>query len=147
MKTELELRQVRQVLRVHVGGPLQDEALNAGISACLDCSQACVACADACLAELRPEELTRCITLNQSCADLCSATLRVLSRQTEADLRLCQSLLTACALACRLCADECRMHAEKMEHCRGCADACDACVEACARTLAALEGVAAGVAH
>ena len=55
------------------------------LRACHDCATSCTICADACLAEEKLEMLRRCIRLNLDCADLCSATGRVLARQTEPD--------------------------------------------------------------
>jgi hypothetical protein len=48
-------------------------------------------------------ELTKCIRLDLDCADVCTATLRVASRQTEYDANVTGPLLQACAAACRRC--------------------------------------------
>jgi hypothetical protein len=116
--------------------PLDHKALSECVEACMECEQACTACADACLGEGRPDELVRMIRLNQDCADICSATARILSRQTATVPRLVQELLHACALACKICGEECLRHGGSMDHCRVCADACDRCQEACTRLIA-----------
>lgn len=110
--------------------------LTACIEACFDCAQACGACADACLGEQLLAMLVRCIRLNQDCADICTATGRVLSRQQHPDIRILGRQIHSCLLACELCAAECSKH--QHEHCRVCADACRACAKACQDALAAL---------
>jgi hypothetical protein len=76
--------------------------------------------------------LVRCIRLNVDCADLCTATGRIVSRQTALEPQMVRAVLQACATACRLCGDECEQHAAHgMEHCRVCAEACRQCEQAC----------------
>lgn len=129
---------VAQMLATHPGGTRSNQsALVECIEACFDCAQACVACADACLGERDTGELARCIRLNQDCADLCTATGRVLSRQTASDPTLIQAMVQTCAIACRACAEECGRHAPHMEHCRICEEACRQCERAC-RSLGAV---------
>jgi hypothetical protein len=108
--------------------------LAAAIEALSDCAQACTACADDCLSEL-----TKCIRLNLDCADVCTATLRVVSRQTEYDANVTRPLLQACVAVCKSCGDECERHAEMHEHCRVCAEACRRCEQACNDLLAAMK--------
>jgi hypothetical protein len=109
------------------------------IDACNDCAQACTACADADLAEAEVQTLIRCIRLDLDCADICAATMRVLTRQTAFDAAIARSLLQACVTACKTCGDECEIHAAHgMEHCRICAEACRRCEQACQRMLSAL---------
>jgi hypothetical protein len=112
------------------------DALARCIDRCFDCSQACTACADACLGEERVSHLTRCISLNLTCADICAATGFVLSRQLDGDEGATRALLEACAQACASCAAECERHAEMHGHCRVCAEACRACEESCRELLA-----------
>lgn len=107
------------------------------IDACFDCAQACTTCADACLAEESVADLRRCIRLNLDCADICEATGRALSRQTEGDVATLKALLEACAQSCQVCGEECEGHAEHHRHCRVCADACRSCEESCKQLLAA----------
>ena len=110
------------------------------IDACADCGQACTLCADDCLGEQgRVEEMVKCIRTNLDCADVCAATGRVLSRQTEYDANVTRAVLQACVAACRSCGDECAQHGEHgMEHCRICAEQCRRCQQACEELLAAI---------
>ena len=130
------MHHVAQMLESHPQAA-PSEALGRCITACAISSQSCTSCADACVAEKGVGELRRCVRLNLDCADVCAATARVLSRQTDFEPATARPLLEACALACRLCAEDCEWHAEhmKMEHCRLCADACRRCERACEETL------------
>lgn len=103
------------------------------LDACLECEAVCSSCADACLAEEHVAHLRRCVRLNLDCADICSATGRVLSRLTAPDPAVLRAQLEACRAACRACGDECERHAQDMgmEHCRVCAEACRRCEAAC----------------
>jgi hypothetical protein len=112
--------------------------LAATIDALSDCAQACTACADDDLSEPNVAELVKCIRLCLDCADVCTATLRVASRQTEYDANVTRSLLEACTVACKSCGDECEHHAQMHEHCRVCAEACRRCEQACRELLAAM---------
>ena len=96
------------------------------------CANTCTSCADACLGEPEHfEQLRRCIRTNLDCADVCTATLRVLTRQTETPNELVHAQLHACIVACQLCADECETHGEAHDHCRICAETCRHCQERC----------------
>jgi hypothetical protein len=108
--------------------------LVAAIEALEDCANACTQCADACLSEQDLASLARCIRLNLDCADICTATGRVIFRQTESDANLARPLLEACAS----CADECERHASHMEHCRIYAESCRSCQTACQELLDAI---------
>jgi hypothetical protein len=115
------------------------DVLSACITACSDCASACTLCADDCLSEENVAELVKCIRLNLDCADLCAATGRVVSRQTEYDANVTRAALEACIAACRSCGEECARHAEHgMEHCRICAEHCDSCAQACEALLSAI---------
>src|SRR5262245_59046071 len=118
----------RQILETYPR-TVQVEAgvLVACIEACFDCAQSCTACADADRAE--PDVLTmlRCITLCENCSDICLATGKVLSRQTEFVPQLARSVVAACLDACRICAEECERHAHHHEHCRLCEEVCRTC--------------------
>lgn len=91
----------------------------------LDCSFACENCATACLNEENVNDMTRCISLDRDCADLCFQAVRLLIRDSE----IGKQFLLLCEEICRLCADECGKH--DMDHCQQCAAACLACAEAC----------------
>lgn len=124
--------------------PVDAIVLQACIVACFDCTQTCTACADACLGEQNPQMLTRCIRLNLDCADMCSTTGRIMSRQTAFDPLLARAALQACAIACGQCGSECQRHGEHgMEHCAICAEACRQCGIACTQALSALPAQAA----
>jgi hypothetical protein len=113
--------------------------LAATIDALSDCAQACTACADDCLSEEMVAELTKCIRTCLDCDDVCTATLRVVSRQTEYDANVTRAVLQACVAVCKSCGDECERHAEMHEHCRVCAEACRRCEQACNDLLAAMK--------
>ena len=118
---------------------LDTESLVRVIEATYECAQACTACADACLSEKNVVELVKCIRLNSDCADVCTTTGRVLSRQTEYDANVTRAVLQACIQVCRSCAEECEGHAEMgMEHCRICAESCRRCEQACQQLLDAI---------
>lgn len=120
-------------------GGIDRKKLTACIEACIACAQTCTACADACLSEQNVAELTKCIRLNNDCADMCETTGRVLSRHTGYDAELTRAVLEACAKACKSCGDECAHHAEMgMEHCRACAEQCRRCETAGRELLATL---------
>jgi hypothetical protein len=126
-------RQMLEAARIESDFDLDD--LAGAIDASLEAAQASTACADACLAEDDVTPLRICIGLDQDCADVCAATARVLSRQSDYDRLLVQRLLGACVRACSRCAEECRKHAEHHRHCGICADACSACERACKKLL------------
>jgi Domain of Unknown Function (DUF326) len=112
--------------------------LAAATDAANDCAQACTGCADDDLSEPDVAELIKCIRLCLDCADVCTATVRVISRQTEYDANLTRPVLEACVMACKSCGDECERHAQMHEHCRVCAEACRRCEQACRQLLAAM---------
>jgi hypothetical protein len=84
-------------------------------------------------------ELTKCIRTCLDCDDVCTATLRVVSRQTEYDANVTRAVLQACVAVCKSCGDECERHAGMHEHCRVCAEACRRCEQACNDLLAAMK--------
>jgi hypothetical protein len=112
--------------------------LAATIDALDDCAQACTADADADLAEQSVAEMITCIRLCLDCADVCTATSRVISRRTAFDPALAAPLLEACAALCARCGDECEHHASTHPHCRVCEEACRRCERACRELLAAI---------
>jgi hypothetical protein len=113
--------------------------LAATIDTLSDCAQACTADADDDLSEQNLPEMVKCIRLCLDCTDVCTATLRVVSRQTEYDANLTRPQLQACVVACRSCGDECERHAQMHAHCRVCAEACRRCEQACRELLAAMK--------
>jgi hypothetical protein len=117
---------------------LDREALLRCVDECFDCVVSCTSCADADLAENDVREMVRCIRLCLDCADACDATGRIVTRQTEPDLRLISAIVEACATACLVCAEECERHAAHHEHCRACAEVCRRCKKACDDLLATI---------
>jgi hypothetical protein len=116
---------------------LDADAVAAAIDACMVAAQACVSCGNSCLAEQNVAELGRCVALTDDCADVCSTTLRVLSRPFGWEHQVTHRLLSACVRACTSCAEECERHSAHHSHCAICAKACRACVHACGDLLQA----------
>jgi uncharacterized membrane protein len=110
----------------------------AAIDALSDCAQACTADTSADLSEQNLAEMVKCIRLCLDCADVCTATARVISRLADDDPDVSRPLLEACVAICKSCGDECEQHAH-MQHCRVCAQACRRCELACRALLAALK--------
>ena len=110
---------------------LDADVLAATIDALSDCIQACDADTAADLSEQSVAEMIRCIRLCLDCADVCTATAGVLSRQTAYDPIVTRPLLEACIAICRSCGDECERHARHHAHCRICSEACRRCEQAC----------------
>lgn len=108
------------------------------IETLIDCSNTCTLCADACLLEPDMASLSHCIRLNLDCADICTATSRVIARLPEMDAPMMRPLLEACRAACEACGQECASHASHMEHCRVCSEQCRRCAAACQELLVAL---------
>jgi hypothetical protein len=120
-------------------GHVDRDALARCIEECFSCAQTCTSCADACLSEDSVADLRKCIRLDLDCADICDATGRVLTRQTEYDAPTSKAILEACRQACATCAEECERHADMHEHCRICAEACRSCEKACEELLSAMK--------
>jgi hypothetical protein len=130
----------RQLLDTYPGTLNADAAvLAATIDALSDCAQACAADADADLSEQNLAEMVRCIRLCLDCTDVCTATLGVVSRQTDYDPTITRPLLEACVATCKSCGDECARHAPHYEHCRVCEQACRRCEQACRELLGVLK--------
>jgi hypothetical protein len=114
------------------------DLLAAAIDALGDCAQACNADNAADLSGQNVVEMITCIRLCMDCVDVCTATLRVIGRQTQYDASLTRPLLESCVAICRSCGDECERHAH-MPHCQVCAEACRRCDHACQELLDALK--------
>ena len=126
----------RQLLDAYPGTVSNDAGmLAAAIDALSDCAQACIADADADLREEDLAEMVNCIRLCLDCTDVCTATLGVVSRQTDPDAAVTRPLLEACVAICKSCGDECERHSRHHAHCRVCADACRRCEQACRELL------------
>jgi len=130
---------VREMLEAHPQPLIGDlDLLVRCIEACADCDASCTSCADADLGESDLPDMVRCIRLCLDCADLCAATGRIVTRQTEADAGIVTAALEACVAACRACRSECERHAEHHEHCRVCSQVCGRCEQACSDLLASI---------
>jgi Domain of Unknown Function (DUF326) len=129
----------RQLLDTYPGNINADaDLLTATIDALSDCAQACVADADADMREQDVTAMVTCIRLCWDCADICTATMGVVSRQTAYAPGVTRPLLEACIAACNSCGDECARHAGHHQHCRVCEQACRRCEQACRDLLNAL---------
>ena len=130
----------RQLLDTYTGTFNVDAGvLASAIGALSDCAQACVADVDADLSEQNLTEMVTCIRLCLDCADVCTATIGVTSRQASYDASVTRPLLEACVAICKSCGDECERHAQMHEHCRVCEQACRVCEQACRQLLANLK--------
>lgn len=116
---------------------LDARLLASTIDALNDCAQACTADADDDLSEPDVAETVKCIRLCLDCADICTTTASVTSRQTDYDPNITRPLLQACIAACLSCGNECERHAMMHAHCRVCTEACRRCESACRDLLAA----------
>ncbi len=95
------------------------------MQALAECIEACGICASSCLNESDVEKMRDCIATDLDCADVCSTTLKVVSRNSsQAD-----ALIKACIEICKRCEEECNKH--DMDHCQKCADACRSCKQEC----------------
>jgi hypothetical protein len=113
------------------------DLLAAAIDALNDCAQACTADTDADLSEQNVTEMIKCIRLCLDCADICTATAGVISRQATYDANVTRPLLEACTALCKSCGDECEQH-EHLWHCAVCEQACRRCEQACRQLLTSL---------
>ena len=95
----------RQLLDTYPGTVNVDAGvLAAAIDALSDCAQACIADVDADLSEQNVTEMVTCIRLCLDCADVCTATIGVTSRQASYDINVAKPLLEACVAICNSCA-------------------------------------------
>jgi len=130
----------RQLLDAHPGTLSAGAGLLAAtIDALSDCAQACIADADDDLHEENLAEMVTCVRLCWDCAEVCTATLGVVSRQTAYQASVTRPLLEACVAVCTSCGDECGRHARHHEHCRICEQACRRCEQACRELLGTLK--------
>jgi hypothetical protein len=130
----------RQLLDTYPGTAGVDaDLLAAAIDALSNCAQACIADVDADLSEQNLAEMVTCIRLCLDCANICTATLGVTSRQADYDANVTKPLLQTCVAICHNCGDECERHAQHHEHCRVCEQACRRCEQACRELLDTLK--------
>jgi hypothetical protein len=118
---------------------IDEPVLAATIEALADCAQACTADTDDDLSEPNVAEMVTCIQFCLDCADVCTATAAVASRQREElNPAVVTPLLESCAAICNGCARECERHAQMHAHCRVCAEACRRGEQASRDLLAAI---------
>jgi hypothetical protein len=130
----------RTLLNTYAGSLNADAGvLAAAIDALSDCTEACIADTEADLNEPDLAEMVACIRLCLNCADVCAATMGVVTRQGEYDPNVTRPLLEACIAICSSCGDECARHAPHMPHCRVCEQVCRRCEQACRELLGALK--------
>jgi hypothetical protein len=129
----------KEMLEAHpLPAELDRDLLARCIDECLACLQSCTVCADASVAQPDVVDLRRSIRLCLDCADVCDATGRMLSRQTEYVATTARAQVSSCWELCAICATECERHAQHHEHCRICAEQCRRCEEACSAVLEAI---------
>ena len=128
----------KEMLEAHPQPSQLDRGLLARcIDECLACEQSCTACADADLAEEGVEEFRRCIRLCLDCADVCNATGRLLTRQTDYVAASARAQVSSCrefARSARGMRAPCPHH----EHCRICGETCRRCEQICTDLLEAI---------
>jgi hypothetical protein len=129
----------KQMLEAHPwAAQIDRDVLVRCIDECSACETSCTACADASLAEEDVVDLRKSIRLCLDCADVCDATGRLLTRQTEYAAATARAQVSSCRELCAACAEECERHAQHHEHCRICAEECRRCEEACSAVLDAI---------
>lgn len=89
-----------------------------------ECLVACESCANQCLKENAAIK-EQCIRTDLDCAEICSLTLRLLSR----DSAMASKMIDLCIDICDKCAIECEKHDD--DHCQHCAKQCRKCIEVC----------------
>ncbi len=96
-----------------------------------ECAAICNYCATACLGEKEVAMLTRCISLDLDCADICKTVAGMMARGSQH----ASHLLGECREICLACAAECEQHSH-MKHCEKCAAICRDCAELCEEEIA-----------
>jgi hypothetical protein len=96
--------------------------------ACTDCLRECESCAHHCadLVASGKKDHLRTLGTCADCAEVCTASARVVSRHGP----LAGTICAACSKACDQCAAECEKHSQD-EHMTRCAKVCRECANAC----------------
>lgn len=112
----------RMLLATPTHHGIDTAVLAEAIEAVASAGQAATACADACLDEynLRRDCVLACLTA----ADVCEATVRLLSRTARWERTVVHGMVDVCAKALSACASHCEEHADTAKHCGVCAEAC-----------------------
>jgi hypothetical protein len=124
---EHEQRQDAHADHVHAHDGLSAEML-ACAAACSDCARECEGCSTHCakhVAEGHAKHLETLMTC-RDCAELCSATARIVARGGPFAEIACKG----CAEACKTCGDACSAFSDD-EQMQQCAETCRACEAAC----------------
>lgn len=132
---------VREMVFSHpkfISEPRKDVLISC-IQACFNCAQSCISCSDGCMSERDIEDLKPVIRLTNDCADICSATGKVLSRLNDPDYDLLRTQVQACITAARNTGALCTEHGRHHEHCRINAMSCRECETSCTEYLAYIE--------
>ncbi|MFE0171290.1 ferredoxin [Streptomyces sp. NPDC059002] len=98
------------------------------------CAQACDECVRTCAARQGPADPGAMPRLNSVCADVCDATARVLSEQSDQDEQRVRIQVEWCRAVCFQCASLCDLRTPADR----CVEACRRCVRACDVFLATL---------
>lgn len=125
-------------LETHV--PLDNGILASVVDALSDCEEAVTACAAGMLGEDDLDRLRRSVLHDLDCADVVTATRRLLTRAAGDDYGLIAAQLEVCLMACRRSEETCSRTASAHVHCRLCTAATRRAADACRRALDALRG-------
>lgn len=100
---------------------------------CDDCARVCNECNDHCAKLVADGQKHHQITMRtcQDCAAICSTTSAILSRHGP----FSDTMLVACAQACKRCGDECEKHGGDDPTMKRCAAECRRCEKACLEML------------
>ncbi|WP_435225608.1 hypothetical protein [Streptomyces sp. Tue6028] len=131
--------QTRELIdSVTTSSPLNHEILAKALDVLAECEEAVTACATGMLAEKDADDLRTAINQDLDCADVTTATRRVLTRGSSHDPALLSAQVEACLIACQRSHDQCAQHAQHHDHCRICAEATSRAADACREVLAAV---------
>ncbi|MEV6138592.1 hypothetical protein AB0L63_21535 [Nocardia sp. NPDC051990] len=108
---------------------LRSEHIATSVDALQDCEGALTACVAGMLSEPNVGPLISSVVADLDCADVVSATRRLLTRHAGPDSSVLSAQLEACLLACERSSRLCGAHAEHHEHCRICTETTQRCVE------------------
>jgi hypothetical protein len=105
---------------------------NKNLQDCIEACEEAIHASQACAAADIREGSAQCALINLDCADICSATMNALARNSAHHGDFCK----LCAHICRQCAAACAAHAKEHKHCAICQSACEKCAAACEKHAA-----------
>jgi hypothetical protein len=123
---------------LNIDSNLGSEHIAASVDTLLECEEALTACVAGMLSEPNVGPLISSVVADLDCADVVSATRRLLTRHAGPDSSVLSAQLEACLLACERSSRLCGTHAEYHEHCRICTQATQRCVETTRELLRAI---------